>query len=545
MKMGMSQEAQPKHWLDRFVNKLMLSGKQRFVISGGMAPAGPIHIGKIRGEVIYPSAIARELSKKGFEVEHIVIIYTQDPLKAKEPLVTKQFIEQWKGIRILNVPDPWGCHSNWVDHFMEPYLESYEAYGITAKPVYTHESYKHPRMQEAVKQFIEKREIARNILNKYKGGKLEPTWFPIKALCEKCYNILDTKVTKYYPEKGIIEYACPRCGYKGITSLDNAKLEWRAEWVSLWYTYKVDIELYGKDHAAAGGSRESCNELIRELFGIDPPEGFAYEWVSLIKDGKREEMGSSEGVSFDIDEWLRVGRPEVLKYWYFVMKPLAHLDFDPAKTIPTLHDEYDRAERIYFGVEEPAEKDMIIDIKRAYELANDGKVPEKIGIQIPYLLMAIIDQIVPEGPSKLSEAIKRLQRTGHIQSNLTSNDLKIIEKMLSKSGYWARKYAPESYRITILSSVPQNIKSKLNNEQIAFLKELYPMLKTWTESDYLKLESALYSLIRQVNIKSQDAYKALYMILLGKPSGPRLASFMLAVGLDKVLKLINDVIEIS
>jgi lysyl-tRNA synthetase class 1 len=117
--------------------------------------------------------------------------------------------------------------------------------------------------------------------------------------------------------------------------------------------------------------------------------------------------------------------------------------------------------------------------------------------------------------------------------------------MLSKSGYWARKYAPESYRITILSSVPQNIKSKLNNEQIAFLKELYPMLKTWTESDYLKLEFALYSLIRQVNIKSQDAYKALYMILLGKPSGPRLASFMLAVGLDKVLKLINDVIEIS
>jgi lysyl-tRNA synthetase class 1 len=188
---------------------------------------------------------------------------------------------------------------------------------------------------------------------------------------------------------------------------------------------------------------------------------------------------------------------------------------------------------------------MIIDIKRAYELANDGKVPEKIGIQIPYLLMAIIDQIVPEGPSKLSEAIKRLQRTGHIQSNLTSNDLKIIEKMLSKSGYWARKYAPESYRITILSSVPQNIKSKLNAEQIAFLKELYPMLKTWTESDYLKLESALYSLIRQVNIKSQDAYKALYMILLGKPNGPRLASFMLAVGLDKVLKLINDVIEIS
>ncbi|MEM3833582.1 MAG: lysine--tRNA ligase [Thermoprotei archaeon] len=539
----MSQEAQPKHWLDRFVDKIVLAGKRNLVISGGMAPAGPIHIGKIRGEVIYPSAIYRELVKKGFNVEHIIVIYTQDPLKAKEPLVTRQFIEQWKGVRILNVPDPWGCHANWVDHFMEPYLESYEAYGITAKPVYTHESYKNPRMQEAVKRIIEQREKARNVLNKYKGGKLEATWFPIKALCEKCYNILDTKVTKYYPEKGIIEYTCPRCGHKGITTLENAKLEWRAEWASLWYTYKVDIELYGKDHAAAGGSRESCNELIREIFGVSPPEGFPYEWVSLIKNGKREEMGSSEGVSFDIDEWLRVGRPEVLKYWYFVMKPLSHLDFDPLKTPPLLHDEYDRAERIYFGTEEPAEKDTIIDIRRAYELANDGKPPEKIGLQVPYLVLAIIDQIIPEGPERLNEAIKRLQRTGHIKNTPMIEELKIIERLLPKAGYWARKYAPENYRITLQNSVPQEIKIRIDQNQKELLKQLYTLLKAWTEPNSQKLEAEIYSLIKQANIKPQDAYKTLYMILLGKPNGPRIASFMLAIGTDKVLKLISEAIE--
>jgi Lysyl-tRNA synthetase (class I) len=144
-----------KSWLERFIDEILKDNKERYTVSGGMAVSGPIHIGKLRGEVIYPSIITRYLRNQGKEVRHIVIIYTQDPLKAKEPLVTKQFIEKWKGVRIINVEDPEGCHNNWVEHFYEKYEQSYEEFGITAEPIMTHEIYeKNERMKEAIKIFF-------------------------------------------------------------------------------------------------------------------------------------------------------------------------------------------------------------------------------------------------------------------------------------------------------------------------------------------------------------------------------------------------------
>ena len=89
-----------KFWLERFVDEIEEENKEIYTINGGMAVSGPIHIGKLRGEVIYPSVIYRILKNRGKEAKHYVTIYTQDPLKAKEPLVTKKFIEEWKGVRI-------------------------------------------------------------------------------------------------------------------------------------------------------------------------------------------------------------------------------------------------------------------------------------------------------------------------------------------------------------------------------------------------------------------------------------------------------------
>jgi len=527
-----------KTWLERFVDEVLKENKERYVVSGGMAVSGPIHIGKLRGEVIYPSVITRMLKKEGKEVEHIVVIYTQDPLKAKEPLVTKDFIEEWKGVRILNVEDPKGCHNNWVEHFYEPYFKSYEDYGITAKPVFTHEIYENnPRMKEAIKIFIENREKARKILNKYKGEKLPVNWVPLKPLCEKCHNILTTKATNIEGEE--VTYVCQKCGNEGKTKINRGKLEWRAEWVSLWYTFLVDIEFYGKDHAAAGGSRDSCNELYKEIFGLNYPKGLAYEWVSLVVDGKREPMGSSEGVSFDVDEWLRVGRPEVLKYWYLVSKERTHLDFNPSITIPILHEEYDRAERIYFGLEEPPIKDMIYDIKFSYEAANDFNPPKEIRIQIPYSILAILVQILPK-ENRLEELVKKLIRIGYLNKELNNADLEFLANYSSKVAYWVEKYASENMKIKILEAPPSNLKEKLSENERKMLANVQSVLEKWDGKDTVKLESGLYESIRTSGLSPKEGFKLLYKIILGKESGPKLVSLIQATEKERILKLIKE-----
>jgi len=523
-----------KNWLERFVDKILKENKEKYVVSGGMAVSGPIHIGKLRGEVIYPSIITRLLRKNGKEVEHIVVIYTQDPLKAKEPLVTKEFIEEWKGVRILDVEDPKGCHRNWVEHFYEPYERSYEAYGITAKPVFTHEIYeKNPRMKDAIKIFLDNREKARKILNKYKGEKLPENWVPLKPLCEKCHNILTTKAIAINGEE--VEYSCAKCGKIGKTKINYGKLEWRAEWVSLWYTFLVDIEFYGKDHAAAGGSRDSCNELYKEIFGLDYPKGLAYEWVSLVKDGKREPMGSSEGVSFDVDEWLRVGRAEVLKYWYIVSKERTHLDFNPSITIPQIHEEYDKAERIYFGLEEPPVKDMIFDIKFSYEAANDFNVPKKPRLQVPYTTLAILVQILPK-ENRIEELIKKLKRIGYIKEEITNEDIEFLENYSTKVSYWVEKYASENMKIKILEQ-PLNV--KFGEKERKLLLKIYELIESWDGKDIVSLESKLYNTIRENDMHPKEGFRLLYQIILGKESGPKLVSLIQAAEKEKILRLIK------
>jgi len=529
-----------KFWLERFVEEILKNGKEKYVVSGGMAVSGPIHIGKLRGEVIYPSIITRILRKNySKEVKHIVIIYTQDPLKAKEPLVTKKFIEEWKGVRILNVEDPNKCHKNWVEHFYEPYELSYSEYGITAEPIMTHEIYENnERMKNAIKTFLEKRNEAREVLNKYKGEKLDEKWMPLKPLCEKCYNILTTRVIRYEGSEKIT-YECNKCGHIGETYINKGKLEWRAEWVSLWYTFNVDVELYGKDHAAAGGSRDSCNELIKRIFNLEPPKGMPYEWVELIKEGKKEPMGSSEGVTFNIDEWLRVGKPQVLKYWYLIMKAKTHLEFDPSVTIPYLHEEYDKAERIYFGLEEPPNKELEYDIKFSYVASNDFNPPKEIGIQVPYSLLAIIVQIVPKH-DKVNETIKKLKKIGYITKDIKEEDIKNLSEYIEKISYWVNTYAPPNMKIKLSKEFDKEFLAKFSDKEINLIKEIITVLNEWDEKDQRNLEIALYNVIRKHSFSPKEGFYLLYKLVLNKESGPKFVSLVQALGKNEIINVLKE-----
>jgi Lysyl-tRNA synthetase (class I) len=376
-------------------------------------------------------------------------------------------------------------------------------------------------------------------LNKYKGEKLAENWFPLKPLCKNCYNILTTKVISWEGED--VEYECNKCGYVGKSKINEGKLEWRAEWVALWYTFEVDVELYGKDHAAAGGSRDSCNELYEKLFNKMPPKGFAYEWISLVKDGKREPMGSSEGVSFDIDEWLRVGKPQALKYWYIVMKAKTHLDFDPSRTIPLIHEEYDKAERIYFNLEEPFAKDLKHDIIFSYIAANDFNPPKKIGLQIPYSLMAILVQILPK-ENKLEEMIRKLRRMKIINDGIDYEEERKLASYIEKVTYWVNKYAPANIKIKVQYEVPENIIKELMDNEVKMLKDVYNVIKNW-EGEINKLETEIYNTIKANNIKPNQGFAILYKIILGKENGPRFVSLVQALEKDTILNILSKVFK--
>lgn len=530
-------EIEVKHWIDVLAEKLASKKIEEHVINGGMAASGRIHIGKTRGEIFLQAAVANRLRKMGENVTHLLVIYTQDPLKAKPPLITKEFEDRWKGIRILDVPCPEKCCRNWVEHWMTPFYQSYEKYGLgDIKFIETSKVYETREMIEVVKTYIERRDEVREILNRYRGQKYGRDWIPFKPLCPKCKNISTTKALSVDLSSEEVEYECPRCGSRGKVKLNEGKLEWRLEWAALWKVLKVTFEPYGKDHAAAGGSRDTCTTLAREILGIEPPEGFPYEWVYL----NGEAMSSSGGISFDFSEWDKVADPYSLKYWYYISKPMTHLEFSVGK-IPQICEEYEKAERIYYGLESIKDKKVEAMIKRSYELTHNENPSKEMPLQIPYTFAMVLVQVVPSGERWLEEIIERLMKTGHLKSKPKDYEIEKIKLVMSRAKYYVDKYAPENMKIKIVEKVPPEILNSISMVEREFLKRLAESIE-FRKPSPKELEAEIVENAKKMEIDIKRAFQVLYKILLGRDSGPRLAPFLLSLNekfIVRRLKLIE------
>ncbi|MEM3616137.1 MAG: lysine--tRNA ligase [Candidatus Methanomethylicia archaeon] len=524
-------EVEVKHWIDVLAEKLASKKLEEHVINGGMAASGRIHIGKTRGEIFLQAAVANRLRKMGENVKHLLVVYTQDPLKAKPPLITKEFEEIWKGTRILDVPCPEGCCKNWVEHWMTPFYKSYGKYGLgDIEFIETSKLYETRDMIETIKTYIRKRDEVREILNRYRGQKYGKDWIPFKPLCPKCKNISTTKAISVDLDREEVEYECPKCGSKGIVKMNEGKLEWRLEWAALWKVLKVTFEPYGKDHAAAGGSRETCTALAKEILGIEPPEGFPYEWVYL----NGEAMSSSGGISFDFAEWDKVADPYALKYWYYISKPMTHLEFSVEK-IPQICEEYEKAERIYYGVESIKDKKIEMMIKRSYELTHNENPSKEMPLQIPYTFAMVLVQIVPKGEKWMDEIILRLMKTGHLKSKPCEEEIEKIKMIMDRAEYYIENYAPENMKIKIVDKVPVEVISSISMSEREFLKTLAEKIENRKPTPK-EFEAEIVENARRMGIDIKRAFQILYKVILGRDSGPRLAPFILSLNEEFIVK---------
>ena len=516
------------HWADVIADKLIKKYKKH-VLATGITPSGPIHIGNMR-EVLTTDAIYRALIDKEADAELIYIADNYDHLRKVYPFLPAEY-EKYVGKPLAEIPCPCGGHKNYSEHFLQPFLNVLDKLGIHPRVYKAYDMYKEGMYSEYIQIALDNTERIKKIIEKISKRDLPKNWIPFNIQCENCGRLTTTKPALYnYP---YIQYTC-ECGHSGEVDIRNSgvgKLPWRVDWPARWKMLNVTFEAFGKDHAAAGSSWDTGKIIVKEIYDYPPPEHLVYEFIHLKGKGA---MHGSTGTAFTAEEMLNVTPPEVLRFLIMKNQPNKHIEFDPGLGILSLVDEYDRWERVYFGLEEKIAG--MKDLERTYELSQPSNIPKKAPCQVPYRHMVTLVQIA----KNWDEIKKILLRTKQIPKNLSENDEKLLKNRAEHAKYWVENFAPEIIKFEILKEPPESI--KLTTEQKTFLKNFYQkLLEIKWEAE--EIHKSIYSTAEETGVDKNIAFKTIYQILLGKDRGPRAGYFLSSLDKKFVLKQIEKTIS--
>jgi lysyl-tRNA synthetase, class I len=504
------------HWADQVADKVIKEkeNKESYTVAAGITPSGTIHIGNFR-EIITTDLVAKALENKGKKVRFIYSWDDYDRFRKVPKNISKDF-EKYVGMSISEVPDPWKCHTSYAEHFEKEMEESLPPVNVRPEFIKQNEMYLDCKYSEGIKTGLQNKAKIAEILNKYRKDHLLDDWYPVNIYCSKCKKDL-TKIIQYDGEYGV-EYKC-KCGHNETLDLrkqGNINLKWRIDWPMRWDYEKVDFEPGGKDHSAAGGSFQTGKEIVESIWKRDAPSYALYEWIG-VKGGKQ--FSSSAGNVITLSEVLEIYEPEMVRFLFAGTRPNTEFSISFDADVLKIYADFDKLEKIYFG-KELCSKEKLPKQKRIYELSSI-KIPKEMPFQPNFRHLTMLVQIHQGDIKKVLEYYENDERT-ELRAKLAWN--------------WIQKHAPEEFKFELQEKSIVN----LDEKEKKALRRLADKLE---KNDYNEetLFEEFYSLCQEVNIKNTEFFKAAYKTLINKEKGPRLASFILAVGKKKVVEILNTI----
>jgi len=489
-------------WADQVAENIIKQkkNKKEYICASGITPSGTIHIGNFR-EVITTDLVVKALKDKGKKVR---FIYSWDDFDRfrKVPANIDKSYEKYIGMPVSEVPSPSGKEKSYAEYFEKEFEKSLKKVGI--KPEFIRQSVMNKKCAYAklIKIALEKRKEIMKILNKYRKETLAKNWYPISIYCEKCKK----DFTKIISSKNYeIEYEC-KCGFKNKIDFRKkgiVSVKWRVDWPMRWKYEGVDFEPGGIDHSVYGGSLTTAKEIVKDIFNGEVPIYQFYDWIG-IKGGTV--FSSSSGNALTLNDVEEVYEPEILRYLFVGTKPKTGFQISFDNDVIKIYEDYDALERKYYGKKaNPREK-------RIYELSQlklKKKKPEKNSFR--HLITFV-----------------QIEKT----QNLNPESKKRAEKVNN----WLEKYAGEDMKF----KVQEKISIKLNKKEKESLWELKNVLKKKDHTEE-ELFNEFYEICKKVNIKNTEFFNAAYKVIINKTKGPRLASLILTVGQEKIIKLLNQI----
>ncbi len=525
-KENQKKENSSVHWADLAAENIIREkgDKKSYTVAAGITPSGTVHIGNFR-EIITVDLVKRALEKRKKKVR---FIYSWDDYdvfrKVPKGMPRPEELEKFLRKPIVDTPDTFGCHRNYAAHHQAAVEEDVSKVGIFPEFIYQHQKYRNGDYADQIKVALENNDKIKEILNKYREEPLPSGWLSISIFCEKCGK---DAVTELKWRGGYdVEYAC-ECGHQEKIDFRKkpiVKLKWRVDWPMRWAYEKVDFEPGGKDHSTVGGSFDTGKQIVKEVWKREAPTYVMYDFIRVK--GGAGKMSSSSGETVALRDVLEVYEPEIIRYLFAGTRPNREFAISFDADVLKIYEDFDRCERSYFGAGKAGGKEAEKQ-KVAYELSCLGKIPGTMPYQPGFRHLTTLLQV---------HRLDVEKTIGYFEKELKNEpDRRRLKTRAECARRWLQKYAPEEFRFTL----QEKCLATLAAEEKKILKLLAGKLleKEWTD---MELHEEIYILCKNQGFPPADFFKLAYKVLINKERGPRLASFILALGKEKAAGLFKN-----
>jgi lysyl-tRNA synthetase class 1 len=168
-------------WLTKLVDEVLQTHKSgEFVISSGVSPSGPYHVGTLR-EVLTAEAVARELRRRGLKAKHIHVSDDMDVFR-KVPMNIAEEYQKYLGKPLCDIPAPGEGASSYADYYLRDLPQAAQGMMLDMEILRASEKYRSGFFTEAIEKALTNIDAIKSSLEKISGRKLDESWAPIQIL---------------------------------------------------------------------------------------------------------------------------------------------------------------------------------------------------------------------------------------------------------------------------------------------------------------------------------------------------------------------------
>jgi len=199
----------------------------------------------------------------------------------KDEKLLAQF-EHYCGYPIAEVPDPFGCHESYSQHFADALLK--RLHGLDIHPVIldTHQAYRNGYYDSFITTTLENySRIQEAVARRFAPLTIHNL---LHLKCPQCGYMDATHIRKVVNDSIRIE--CDRCGGNGWYDVKEVqgKLSWKLHCAARWNLYGIAAEPFSKIHLTPTGTFHVAQFISQNFFGGRVPVPVKYGMVQISKE---------------------------------------------------------------------------------------------------------------------------------------------------------------------------------------------------------------------------------------------------------------------